>query len=76
MANRWEHVWRAYAGVEADGLRVHADAAELDQLLKLDGQRRHDGGLCRGTKFYKVAEAEVVATSCGLIIVSQIPKWS
>jgi hypothetical protein len=26
-----------YAGVEANGLRVHAQAAELDQLLELDG---------------------------------------
>lgn len=35
----------AYAGVEADGLRVHAHRAELDQLLELDGQRRHDAQL-------------------------------
>lgn len=26
-----------YAGVEANGLRVHAQAAELHQLLELDG---------------------------------------
>ena len=33
---------RAYAGVEADGLRIDAGAGELDQLLKFDRQRRHD----------------------------------
>lgn len=27
----------AYAGVEANGLRVDSQAAELDQLLELDG---------------------------------------
>lgn len=35
---------RTYAGVEADGLCVNAQVAELDQLLELDGQGRHDAG--------------------------------
>lgn len=34
-----------YAGVEADALGVHADVGELDKLLKLDGQGRHDAGM-------------------------------
>ena len=34
-----------YAGVEGDGGLVDAKAAELEQLLELDGQgRRHDDG--------------------------------
>lgn len=32
----------AYAGVEGDGTRIDAGAGELDQLLKFDGQLRHD----------------------------------
>lgn len=31
-----------HAGVEADALGVHANVGELDELLELDGQRRHD----------------------------------
>ena len=33
-----------YARVEADGLGIHAQVAELNQLLELDWQGRHDAG--------------------------------
>lgn len=55
-----------YAGVEADGLLVNAQAGELDQLLELDGQRRHDAG---------VAENQVVrAVVKSMLLASRVKK--
>lgn len=47
MRARWESE-KTYARVEADGLCVDAQVAELDQLLELDGQGRHDAGSNEG----------------------------
>lgn len=48
--------WWTYARVEADGLRVHSNTAELDQLLELNREGRH--GAC--VKLWKCSKARNV----------------
>jgi hypothetical protein len=55
--------WKTYAGVEADALSVHANIGELDELLKLDGQRRHDAGVAYDKVKWTVFKSMLLSSS-------------
>lgn len=54
-----------YAGVETDALSVHAHVAELDELLELDGQRRHDAGIAYNQVVWAVVNSMLLASGAG-----------
>lgn len=60
---------KTYARVEADALGVHANIGELDKLLKLDGQRRHDAGIIDYQGESRTVESILLAMGVDRIIV-------